>query len=63
MERLGVGGEVLAAVGGVEALWEDDQRGSGFGGFEDAGASAGEVGGFVGAWGGGGQNRRMRRWG
>lgn len=51
LQGLGVGGEVLAAVGGVEAFGEDDQRGSGFGGFEDAGAGAGEVGGFVGAWG------------
>lgn len=49
MESLGVRGEVLAAVGGVEAFWKDDQRGSSFGGFEDAGAGAGEVGGFVGA--------------
>ena len=36
LEGLGVGGEVLAAVGGVEAFGEDDQGGSGFGGFEDA---------------------------
>lgn len=53
LQSLGVGGEVLAAVGGVEAFGEDDERGSGFGSFEDAGASAGEVGGFVGTWGGG----------
>lgn len=52
LESLGVGGEVLAAVGGVEAFRQHDERGSGFGGFEDAGAGAGEVGGFVGAWGG-----------
>ena len=52
LEGLGVGGEVLAAVGGVEAFGEDDQGGAGFGGFEDAGAGAGEVGGFVGAYGG-----------
>ena len=49
-EGLGVGGEVLAAVGGVEAFGEDDEVGTCFGGFEDAGAGAGEVGGFVGAW-------------
>ena len=50
-ERLGVGGEELAAVGRVEAFREDDQGGAGAGGFEDFGAGAGEVGGFVGAWG------------
>lgn len=49
LQGLGVGGEVLAAVGGVEAFGEYDQSGSGFGGFEDAGAGSGEVGGFVGA--------------
>ena len=58
LEGLGVRGEVLAAVGGVEAFGEDDQGGSGFGGFEDARAGAGEVCGFVGAWGGGGGVRR-----
>lgn len=52
LQSLGVGGEVLAAVGGVEAFGENDERGSGFGSFEDAGTSAGEVGGFVGTWGG-----------
>ena len=36
LEGLGVGGEVLAAVRGVEAFGEDDEGGSGFGGFEDA---------------------------
>lgn len=51
LESLRVRGEVLAAVGGVEAFWKDDQRGSSFGGFEDAGAGAGKVGGFVGAYG------------
>lgn len=51
LERLGVRGEVLTTVGGVEALGENDEGGSGFGGFEDAGAGAGEVGGFVGTWG------------
>ena len=49
LQRLSVRGEVLAAVGGIEAFGKDDQRGSGFGGFEDTGASAGEVGGFIGA--------------
>ncbi len=44
---------MLAAVGGVEAFGEDDEGGAGAGGFEDAGAGAGEVVGFVGAcWGG-----------
>ena len=51
LQGFGVGGEVLAAVGGIEAFGEDDEGGSGFGGFEDARAGAGEVGGFVGAWG------------
>ena len=51
-ESLGVGGEVLAAVGGVEAFGEDDEGGAGFGGFEDFGSGAGEIDGFVGAWGG-----------
>lgn len=62
MEGLGVRGEVLASVGGVEAFGENDQRGAGFGGFEDARAGAGEVGGFVGAWGGKGQKRRRLWW-
>lgn len=53
-EGFGVGGEVLAAVGRVEAFGEDDEGGAGAGGFEDAGARSGEVGGFVGACGGGG---------
>ena len=53
-EGYGVGGEVLAAVGRVEAFGEDDEGGAGAGGFEDAGAGAGEVVGFVGAWGWGG---------
>lgn len=53
-EGFGVVGEVLAAVGGVEAFGEDDEGGAGAGGFEDAGAGAGEVVGFVGAWGWGG---------
>ena len=50
-ERLSVGGEVLAAVGGVEAFGEDDEVGACFGGFEDASAGARKVGSFVGAWG------------
>lgn len=51
-EGFGVGGEVLAAVGRVEAFGEDDEGGAGAGGFEDAGARSGEVGGFVSACGG-----------
>lgn len=39
----------MAAVGGVEAFWEHDQGGAGFGCFEDFEAGVGEVGGFVGA--------------
>ena len=62
LERLGVGGEVLAAVGGVEAFGENDQRGSGLGRFEDSGAGAGEVGGFVGAWEGGVRKGGGRWW-
>lgn len=52
-ECFGVGREVLASVGRVEAFGEDDEGGAGFGGFEHAGAGAGEVGGLVGACGGG----------
>ena len=60
LEGFGIRGEILAAVRGVEAFGEDDQRGAGFGGFEDAGAGTSEVGSLVGAWGGGGsQSRRM----
>lgn len=62
LQSLGVGGEVLAAVRGVEAFGENDERGSGFGGFEDARAGAGEVCGFVGAWRGEGQKRERRWW-
>ena len=40
----------MAAVGGVEAFWKDDQGGAGFGSFEYMRASAGEVGGLIGAW-------------
>lgn len=68
-QGLGVAGEVLAAVGRVEAFGEDDEGGAGAGGFEDAGARAGEVGGFVGAcwgrgvrWGVGGGRRGEDRW-
>lgn len=50
-QGFGVFGEVLAAVGGVEAFWEDDEVGAGAGGFEDAVAGSGEVVGFVRAWG------------
>lgn len=49
-QGFGVFGEVLAAVGGIEAFGEDDEVGAVAGGFEDAGARVGEVGGFVGAW-------------
>ena len=42
-------GEVLGAVGRVEAFREDDQAGACFGGLEDFGAGVGEVGSFVGA--------------
>ena len=48
-ESFGVGGEVLAAIGRVEALWEHDEGGPGLGSFEDASTSPGNVGGFVGA--------------
>ena len=53
-EGFGIIREVLRAVGGVEAFWEDDKGGACFGGLEDFGASVVEVGGFVGAckWGG-----------
>lgn len=50
-QGFGVGGEVLAAVGRVEAFREDDEGGAGAGGFEDAVTRSGEVGGFVGACG------------
>lgn len=50
LEGLGVRGEVLAAVGGIEAFGEDDEGGTGSGGFEDTGSGTGEVGGLVGAW-------------
>ena len=49
-QSFGVGGEVLAAVGGIEAFWEDDQLRALLGGFEDAIAGVREIGGFVGAW-------------
>ena len=48
-ERFGVGGEVLAAIGRVEAFWEDDEGSPGFGSFEDARTSPGKVGGLVSA--------------
>lgn len=50
-ELLGVFGEILCAIGRVEAFWEDDEFGACAGGFEDFGAGGGEVGGFVGAGG------------
>ena len=48
-ECFGVGGEVLAAIGRIEAFWEDDEGSSGLGGFEDARTSPGKVGGLVSA--------------
>ena len=50
-ERLRVAGEVLRAVGGVEAFGEDDDFGAAGGGGEDLGARVREVGGLVGACG------------
>jgi hypothetical protein len=44
-----VGGKELGSVGGVEAFGEDDEVCAMLGSFEDFGAGAGEVGGFVGA--------------
>lgn len=35
-EGLGVGGEVLAAVGGIEAFWKDDEVCACSRGFEDS---------------------------
>lgn len=43
-------GEVLGAVGGVEAFGKDDQVGACARGFKDTGAGAGEVACFVGTW-------------
>lgn len=48
-ELLGVFGEVIAAVGRVEALGQDDDLGAAGGGFVYFVACVGEVGGFVGA--------------
>ena len=48
-ERFGVRGEVLAAIGRIEAFWKDDEGGASLGGFEDTRTSPGKVGGFVGA--------------
>lgn len=48
---LGVGGEELASVGGVEAFGEDDYVGALGGCLADLGGCVGEVGGFVGAGG------------
>ena len=42
--------EVLGAVWGIEAFGEDDEICAVFGRFEDLGACAGEVSGFIGAW-------------
>lgn len=52
-QRLRVTGEMLRAVGRVEALGEDDDFGSLGGSGEDLCARVGEVDGFVGACGGG----------
>ncbi len=49
-ESLGITGEVLAAVRGIEAFWEDDEGGASFGGFENFGAGTGEVDGLIGSW-------------
>ena len=51
-ERLSVAGEVLCAVGRVEAFGEDDDFGAFRGRGEDLCARVGEVDGFVVAWGG-----------
>ncbi len=48
-EGFGVFGKVLAAVGRVKAFGEDDERSADAGGFEDFGACAGEIDGFVGS--------------
>lgn len=45
----GVGGEVVVAVGGVETFWKHNEGSPGARSFENTGAGAGEVGGFVGA--------------
>lgn len=51
-EGLGVGGKVVGAVGGVEALGEDDDFGrGGFDGRGDGGGGVGEVVGFGGCGG------------
>lgn len=49
-ECLGVGGEVLRAVGGVEAFGEDNDFCAFGGRGEDLGAGVGEVDSFVSAW-------------
>lgn len=49
-ERFGIGGEVLAAIGTVEAFGEYDYLCAGLGSFEDFGARMAEVCCFVGAW-------------
>lgn len=59
MEDLGVRGEVLAAVGGIEAFGEDDEGGTSFGGFKDTESGTGEVGGLVGAWGKGSEREEV----
>lgn len=58
LEGFGVRGEVLAAIGGIEAFREDNEGGTGFGCFKDTGSGTGKVGGLVGAWGQKGQKGR-----
>lgn len=47
MECFGVFGEILCAVGRVEALWENDQSCTSLGSFKDLASGMGEVDGFV----------------
>lgn len=42
-------GEEGSAIGGVEAFWKHNEGGTGTGGFQDAGARMGQIGGFVGS--------------
>jgi hypothetical protein len=46
-QSLGVFGEVCGAVGGVEALRQDDQACACFGGLKNLAAGMGEVGGLI----------------
>ena len=56
-------GEVLAAIGGVEAFREDYEGGTSFGGLEDTVAGSSEVGSFVGPYDGGVRAAMGWRWG